>query len=332
MSVYRILSMDGGNALNVAILLNMINTSLGSGGDPQPFINNVDLFAGTSSGAVNALFLAFHDDPTSALAGITDFWKNVYGDVVSAESLSRVLLSVAGVEALGTSSKLRDYLIGYFGAQTTLGDLKHNVLVVSFQLDNQAPKDRRWKPKIYHNFGGHDEPDRAELVVDVALRTTALPILLPIYQGLAGTGPGFVDGGVVANNPAMCALAEVLHQLQRGLQERTSFSETLLLSLGTGRNVIGSETYVDPPMQNGVADWGYRQWLLDIARPLLLLDIFLEGGMDAVDYQCRHLLRERFHRLNPLQKNMLIPNDEETQKQVQAAVGWINASGWLGAS
>ena len=75
------------------------------------------------------------------------------------------------------------------------------VLIPSFQLDNQAPHagQRQWKPKFFHNYPGPDS-DGAELVVDVAMRTSAAPIYFPTYQS-------YIDGGVVANDPSMAALA-----------------------------------------------------------------------------------------------------------------------------
>ena len=53
---------------------------------------------------------------------------------------------------------------------------------------------RAWKAKFFHNYAGSDS-DQGELAVDVALRTSAAPTYFPSYQG-------FIDGGVVANNPA----------------------------------------------------------------------------------------------------------------------------------
>lgn len=93
-----------------------------------------------------------------------------------------------------------------------LADLHHNVVVTSFQLDNRSPR-RRWAPKVFRNFG--ENPDNSELVVDVALRSAAAPVFLPLYQSSNNHGPCFLDGGVFANNPAMCALAEVCAELQR---------------------------------------------------------------------------------------------------------------------
>ena len=81
-----------------------------------------------------------------------------------------------------------------------------------------------------------------------------------------------LDGGVFAINPAMCAYAEVAGKLD------------LLLSLGTG-----SHTRRLP--YDEIKDWGQLEW----ARPVI--DVVFDGGQDAVDFQLRALLGDRYARL-----------------------------------
>src|SRR3989442_1333308 len=117
--------------------------------------------------------------------------------------------------------------------------------------------------------------DGAELVVDVALRTSAAPTYFPTYQG-------YIDGAVVANNPAMATLAQAL-DAGTGKQ---ALQDVRLFSLGTGVNpayVAGREL-----------DWGYAQW----AKPLIAL--MVDGMMGVADYQCARLLQQRSFRLAPI--------------------------------
>jgi hypothetical protein len=55
--------------------------------------------------------------------------------------------------------------------------------------------------------------------------------------------------------------------------------------VGTGRGAL----YIGEESER----WGLAQW----AKPLIGLT--LDAGVDAVDYQCRQLLGEHYHRLNP---------------------------------
>jgi uncharacterized protein len=111
-------------------------------------------------------------------------------------------------------------------------------------------------------------------VVDVAMRTSAAPSYFPIYQG-------YIDGGVVAGNPSMTALAQALEPSTGG----QSLSDITLLSVGTGRN----NRYI--AAQDN--DWGWAQWAPHI------INIVLDGTSGIADYECRQLLGARYHRLNP---------------------------------
>jgi hypothetical protein len=260
-------------------------------------------------------------DPTNVYKLLGTFW-NLWGAAV------HLALAAVGVTSLFNSFDLRQFFIGYFGADTRLGDLRKKVSITAFQLDNgEPPPLRSWKPKVYHNFprASGIEPDLDELVVDVALRTAAAPVEEPIYQGMAGTGPGFVDGGVVANNPAMIGLAQAL---ATGVQ----LQDVLLFSVSTGRNLVTDIRYLAPAFAGGVAPWGYGQWLLDPRHPLALVEMLLEASTDAVVFQTELLLGEdRAHRLSPPLANFQVPNDPLTSALVDASVAFLETSGWLTA-
>jgi patatin-like phospholipase/acyl hydrolase len=159
-----------------------------------------------------------------------------------------------------------------------LGDLAKRVIVPTFSLDSQRihPKlhMRAWKPKFFHNFPGPDS-DADQRVVDVALRSTAAPTFFPVYQG-------FIDGGVIANNPAMCALAQATDPGTGN----TPLAEIAMLSLSTGA--------YPKFITKRYANWGLVQW----AGPLI--EIFTEGSVSVAEYQCSRMLGPRFHRLNPV--------------------------------
>jgi patatin-like phospholipase/acyl hydrolase len=151
------------------------------------------------------------------------------------------------------------------------------VLITAFDLDNEDPRPERrtWKPKLFHNFPGPDN-DRTEPVYKIGLYTSAAPTYFPSVDG-------FIDGGVYAGNPSMCALAQTQ---DHRYPPTPPLSDVVVLSLGTGTTLqyIAGRTH----------DWGYAQWV----KPLITL--MLDGSTGIADYQCRQILRDRYHRLAPL--------------------------------
>jgi len=267
MSPFRIVSLDGGGirGLISAILLERMEQAY------PGFLAQVDLFAGTSTGGLLALGLAAGKTPAQARQ-----LYEVYGEKVFADSLLddvRDLGKLIGAEY--SIEPLKEVLNMQFG-DLALADLNKRVLVSAFKLDSQPAlrgQYRSWKAKFFHNFPG-PESDGVERVVDVALNTSVAPVYFPTYRG-------YIDGGVVAGNPGMCALAQALHAPTGGQK----LEDIVLLSIGTGHN----PKYLE--IQD--ANWGLAQWATH------LVPLVLEGDADLADYQCRQLLGERYLRINP---------------------------------
>ncbi|MCC7359436.1 MAG: patatin-like phospholipase family protein [Anaerolineales bacterium] len=268
MTYYHILALDGGGirGLLTAVLLQRLEAA-------RPgLLAQVDLFAGSSTGGILALGLAAGFTPTEARELYEGLGKVVFAD--SPFDNWRDLGHALGAQY--TNGPLKAVLTAQFG-DLRLGDLPRKVLISAFDLDNgpdQPAALRTWKPKFFHNYPGPGS-DADERVVDVALRTSAAPSYFPLYQG-------YIDGGVVAGNPSMAALAQALEPTTG----RQAQSDVTLLSVGTGRN--------NQFLTAQDNDWGWLQWAPHI------IDILLDGNSGVADYECRQLLGDRYHRLNPL--------------------------------
>ncbi|RME68357.1 MAG: hypothetical protein D6778_01990 [Nitrospirae bacterium] len=270
MGKYRILSIDGGGIRGIipAIVLQRISSTKGL----ENFIDSVDFIAGTSTGGLLALGIA-HGIELERIRNLYEEKAQVIFDDSWLDDL-RDLGKLVGADY--DIKGLRKVLKDLFG-DTTLGQLKKKVLITAFDLDNEDPdpEKRRWKPKIFHNFPGPGT-DRHYPAAKVGLYTSAAPTYFPSVDG-------YIDGGVYATNPSMCALAQTQ---DRRYKPNPSMDEIVLLSLGTGMSL----QYIKGKRH----DWGYVQW----AEPLVTL--MLEGTADIADYQCRQILAERYHRLAPV--------------------------------
>jgi patatin-like phospholipase/acyl hydrolase len=304
MSPYRILSLDGGGIKGVltAVLLKRIEAAI------PGFLGKIDLFAGTSTGGILALGLAFGLTPEQCGELYEAKGSKVF------ERALPVLHPWLFYSKFGNDN-LKWELTNQFADKRLSDLLPRRVLVCSFDLDNEPPPadmPRTWKPKFFHNFPEDPKSDGNEKIVDVALRTSAAPTFFPVYQG-------FVDGGVVANNPSMCAVAQALHP-SIGKQK---LEDIALLSIGTGWNAKRLEA-VD-------TSWGLLPW----ARAGIV-ELLIEGTVDVANYQCRQILGGQYFRLNPtLSENENISLDRvdlvprmiaiAQQHPIEAALAWIKA-------
>lgn len=257
----------------------------------------VDLYAGTSTGAILAVGLAKGLTPGDLVAFYRDRSAIAFRDTAldDIRDLGRML-------GADYSTADRRRAIEPVLGRATLADLPKRVLIATFVLDSENPlvqrtpgAPRSWRAKFFHNYPGPDS-DGGQTAVDVVMRSSAAPTYFPIYQG-------FIDGGVVANNPAMCALAQALHPGTGGQDLR----DVALLSVGTGHR----PHYIAE--RDG--DWGLARW-----GPALI-ELLFDAGIGLADYQCRQLLGDCYFRLNTdLDRNV----DLDAVSQVPALIEMAN--------
>jgi patatin-like phospholipase/acyl hydrolase len=270
MAKYRVLSIDGGGIKGIlpTVILQRIVATPGL----ENFLDTIDLVAGTSTGGLIALSLAHGVGLPKIRNTYVEGGPKVFDDswLDDIADLGKIL--GADYEIKGLRNELKKLL-----GNTTLGQLNKRVLITAFDLDNEDPdpEHRTWKPKLFHNFPGPNN-DRDALAVDVGLYTSSMPTYFPAVNG-------YIDGGVYATNPAMCALA----QTQDARYAPTpSLHEVYILSLGTGMSL----QYI----KGKSLDWGYAKWV----KPLI--NLMTDGTSGIADYQCRQIMGDRYCRLAPV--------------------------------
>jgi len=257
--LYKILSIDGGGIRGIipARLLERLEVHI------PGIVQQFDLFAGTSTGSVLAAGFANGYTPRFLRQMYQGFGEEVFKDSLW-DDIADLKYILGADYSLDNLKALLERVIG----SKTLGDLSKKVLIATHDLKDESRDPPRWKPKFFHNYPD-SKGDSEHTLVDVVLRSAAAPVYFPIYQG-------YVDGGVSAINPSMCALAQAFHE---------GIYDIRLLSLGTGNN----PRWLDAQD----ADWGIAQWGLD------LVNMFMDGGGEVADYQCRQILHEQYFRLQP---------------------------------
>jgi uncharacterized protein len=335
---HRILSLDGGgiHGLLTTRLLQQIEEQT------PGFLEQANIFAGTSAGGIIALVLA-SSQPQNRGARLDDCAR-LFGDpdLIQNKPIG-YMQAVAGAGPVYSEEPWRTEVRKLLDTGCmTLGELPAKVVIPAFELDN-GEHHPNWRPRIFHNFHAQN-PGHAEwfehgggdqVAVDVALRSSAGPVVTPVYQG-------YVDGGVFANNPSLCAISVVLHDLEQPDPDRRILDDITMVSVGSGKKrayLLADQRRSD--------HWGWFKWLLDPKHPFALLDMMFDSGSEIIDFQARHLLgrkhyvrvdpplRKRLHRVDfpSLEAiNMLerTANSPHANTAIAEARNWLNGDcGWF---
>ena len=283
----RILTIDGGGIrglIPARVLVSLERKLQQRSGNPEARLANFfDLVAGTSTGGLIAcLLLAPGDNEwTTAFSAqdIVDLYLN-HGSEIFAAPLMKRIRSLGGLrderyEANGLERLLDDQV-----GDLWLSQLVKPCLITAYDVTRRHAK----------FFTQHDarNDDKDYPIKVVARATSAAPTYFEAMPGTNGRSPyAYVDGGLFANNPTMCAYVEAY----RKLAGKPTAENIVLLSLGTGQ-ITKSYPY------RSVKNWGMVQWL----RPLI--DIMMAGASETVDYQMKQLFaahgrRDSYVRLQP---------------------------------
>ena len=253
-----ILSIDGGGIRGMipALVIAEIEKRLG-----KPACQVFDFIAGTSTGGILALGLA---RPSGSDSKSPRYSANDLAQLYSKEGEKIFQRSIwHRVEALGNLAGPRYDGTGaadVFGRYFQGWNLKTaltNVLVTAYEIESRMPY-------FFRSWEAARDPTCDYAMMSVALATSAAPTYFPPAKLSNGQTRVFIDGGVFANNPTMCAISEV--------KKLYPLEALLVVSLGTGN--------ADRPITfDNARDWGLAAW----AEPLL--DVLIDGVSDVVDVQ-----------------------------------------------
>lgn len=300
MAAVKILSLDGGTRpLVTCYMLRRLMRE-------QPLLlEDVDVFAGTSAGAITSSIIAVSDTVREGVDRAIAFWQ-LWNPFDGFGPFSpRTLAGMSGLSAFLTHDMLYRRLREVLG-EVRLRDAQRRLVMPSVSIDNHVglKQHRHWSIEIRHNLVVQGLPE-SPLLADLALRSSSIPVLHPVFQG-------HVDGGLYANNPSMCALTMAMDFLSADI------ASTMILSVGQGQ----ANSFMALPG----GDVGYGAWLLNMDNPMALIKLVMEANLQATNYQASRILEERFVRLDPvlemdLEPRPTVPPAEFNAQQEEKAEG-----------
>lgn len=231
----RVLTIDGGGILGIipAMILNKLESKLQqySNNPEARIVDYFDFFAGTSTGGIiTALLLAPDKDkpgrPRYSTSDIVTFYNEKGPSIFKSTWFRRTLGSVGFASDRYEVAELERLLKLYF-EETRMSALLKPCLIPTYNLELGAT----------YFFCRHDhedaiDPARDFYVRDACRATSAAPSYFEPASIMSASQVqhSCIDGGVFANNPTLCAIAEV-----GKTAEHYTPINMMLLSLGTGQ-------------------------------------------------------------------------------------------------
>lgn len=255
---FQVLALDGGGVrglFSAAILARLeedLHTRL---------LDHFDLVVGTSTGGLIAVGLGAGLSPRDIVNLYTEMGTTVF-PWRPVGSVRRLLRSKYSPEPLRAA--LEQHLGGMRLEQSRV-----NLVVTAYDLTS----DTIHLFKTPHNRTLYR--DGRVRMVDVALATSAAPTYFPAH---VMDGTRLVDGGIVANNPAVIGIAEALSMFGRTLDD------VHVLSLGTTSEIRHRGKRLD---HGGMLQWSRAA-----------TDVLLRGQSRSASGLAFHLIGERLLRID----------------------------------
>ncbi len=298
-----ILSIDGGGirGLIPALVLEALERRLAARNKTKPLHRYLDLVVGTSTGGIIAAGLtAPHPTdagkPAMSAAELVKLY-NEYGSEIFAldkfRNLREAFLTF-NIKALRqekySAERLEKRLDQYLG-EGRLRDALANVVITAYDVGKRVTAYLRGGPDINEldRLKGDDAPPFTHADYrfrEAARATSAAPTFFEPAQVsdlISGAVRTLVDGGVFANQPAICGFAQA-----RALGWEAE--DISVLSLGTGYQ---TREYRFEDMK----DWGSLAWINPM-QGAPIISILMHGQADSTDWHMQQILGERFYRLD----------------------------------
>jgi patatin-like phospholipase/acyl hydrolase len=290
----KVLSIDGGGTRGLlpATMLHQLEQETG-----QSVTDIFDVIVGSATGGIITSAIA----AGMSMEDIMDIYLKQAKFILPSNFFRRIWNPLNLFAPRYPNKNLKALLEEKFGSKT-LKDVREEYgtdtifLAGTLNLSPELKADEwpSFKIEVYNSILAEYENER---VVDVALRTSAAPINLPLYQH-------YSEAGVYANDPAMIALSFCMNH-QQAKEAGASYLENNRLGLGARHDEIkflsvgcGTDGRSFVPLKKiRKGNWGMLKWFG------ALISLIIDDDMAANQYYLRQFLDEdHYYRLNAYYK------------------------------
>ena len=315
MKKIRILSVDGGGIRGIlpgTILMQLEKILQKKDNSTRKIGDYFDMIAGTSTGGILAcIYLMPGEDGKakySAQEAVDLYIKN--GQTIFDRTILEKITSAGGIiHEKYSHDALYELLTTYFGDETLNNFIKPS-LITSYEITDR-------KSIFFTSADASDDMYNFK-IRDVARATSAAPTYFaPAHiESLSGQIFTLVDGGMFANNPALCAYAEarktnfskILNDADK--KDKPTAQDMIIVSLGTGS--VKKQYHYDDFEHAGEIKW---------LEPVI--DILMAGNSETVAYQLTQMyltladeFQKNYFRLEPGLKEACSEMDEATPENI----------------
>jgi uncharacterized protein len=313
-----ILSIDGGGIRGIlpGVILAYVEKRLREkDGDQSRLSDYFDLIAGTSTGGIlSCIYLApdQNNRPKFTAQEAVNLYLDRGQEIFDISFWQKARSGMSLTDEKYSAKHLEESLLNYLG-DTKLSQLLKPCIITAYEIF-------RRKSVFFNSADAINNDLRDFYVRDIARATSAAPTYFEAarIKSIYGTPYYLIDGGVFANNPAMCAYAEartldfdsVLKH--NGKMDKPIAKEMVIISLGTGSEAT-------PYDYNQAKDWGAVGWILP------LIDILMSGNSETIDYQLQQIFgtikppsKPDYYRLEPKREPAESAMDNASPKNMGA--------------
>lgn len=274
---FKILSIDGGGikGLYSSKILQHLEEQAQS-----PLSDYFDLISGTSTGGLIAMALSLKIPAENLVKFYKEEGPLIFKNTLPFSRKLRFLQQLL-VQSKYPAQNLKDSLKKIF-EDKTIGDSENLLCIPSFNVS--IGKNRVFK----YDHNDLTGTDNKLSMVDVGLATSAAPTYFPLHK--IGN-PYFADGGVWANNPALCGLLEAMKYFVG--QPPKAYNAVSILSVsslnhGSGFHIQKKWYQLFDHKRLSFRNWNSRLFQVTLDGQSEFADFFLKSIASDLNFSCEY--------------------------------------------